>query len=393
MYKYDSRQIQKGDIFLCLPGGDAYIDQALANGASEIRKVSRNEMADIAHDFYHNPSQHLTVIGVTGTNGKTTVTQLVNQVLNKLGFKSYVQGTITHQLTTPESLDTAKSMASHLAQGGTHYVMEVSSHGIHQNRIKNIHFKVKLLTNITQDHLDYHGTFENYKNTKLSFMTPENGATVIMPEDFKKIDLGFTSRLKGRFNIENLKAAKAILMALGLSEEAIITHLSQASPPPGRFESITVGQPYSAIIDFAHTPDALENILSEASKMAKKEGGKVITLFGCGGNRDKTKRPLMAEIAEKFSNHIIITSDNPRDEAPSLIIADIVAGLTSPDLATCIEDRKMAIQYAISLAKPNDVVIIAGKGHEQYQIIGQNTFPFSDQEVTINAIKSQLEKA
>jgi UDP-N-acetylmuramoyl-L-alanyl-D-glutamate--2,6-diaminopimelate ligase len=213
-----------------------------------------------------------------------------------------------------------------------------------------------------------------------------------MPNEFKKIELGFPPHLKGGFNIENLKAAKSILMALGLSEDTIITHLSQSYPPPGRFESINLGQPFSVIIDFAHTPDALENILSEARKMAENEGAKVITLFGCGGNRDKTKRPLMAAIAQKFSDHIVITSDNPRDEAPSQIIAEIVSGLTSSDNVTTIEDRKIAIQYAISIAAPKDIVIIAGKGHEQYQIIGQNTFPFSDQEVTIKAIKSQIEK-
>lgn len=393
MYSYDSRTIQKGDVFLCLPGGEIHIQTALKNGASEVLSVTRSEMAKIAHSAYGNPSKTLTVIGVTGTNGKTTVTQLVNDVLNKVGFKSCVQGTITHQLTTPESLDTAKAMATHLQNGGTHYVMEVSSHGIHQDRIKEIHFKVKLLTNITQDHLDYHGTFEAYQAVKLSFMANTPETISIMPEDFQKIDLGFTPHLKGRFNLDNLKASKAILLALGMSQEEIITHLSTSPPPPGRFETLSLGQPYTVIVDFAHTPDALENILTEAKLMADHDGGKVISVFGCGGNRDTGKRPKMGAISEKWSHTTIITSDNPRDENPQDIIADILNGIQSKLNAIVIEDRKDAINHAISMAAPHDVIVIAGKGHEKTQISRGISLPFSDQDTASQAIKNQLKRA
>jgi UDP-N-acetylmuramoyl-L-alanyl-D-glutamate--2,6-diaminopimelate ligase len=389
----DSRKIKQGDIFICLPGGEPYIQSALDKGASKVLKMTREELASFAKQEFNNPSQKLFVIGVTGTNGKTTVTQLVGQVLEKAGYFPYVSGTLSSELTTPESIDIQRKMAEHLANGGTHFVMEVSSHSIAQHRILGIDFDVKLLTNITQDHLDFHKSFENYRNIKMQFLS-KAGITketvAIYPEDYKKEAVPFVPQLLGGFNYKNIQAALSILKHCDICNSNIYDYLSKAKAPPGRFEIVSEGQDFIVIVDYAHTPDGLENILLESSKLAAENSGKLITVFGSGGDRDRGKRPQMAEIAEKYSNHVLVTQDNPRGESEQQIIDDILQGFSKKTEFSVFMDRKEAVKHAITLATTNDVVVIAGKGHEEYQIFKNETIHFSDKEEAALAIKEKL---
>lgn len=387
MYQYDSRQIKPSDIYISLPGGEKYIPGALEKGAASYIKADRKKMAELANAYYDNPSQKLCVIGITGTNGKTTVAHLVGQALKKAGFNPYVQGTLTGKLTTPESLDTIRAMSEHLQNKGTHFIMEVSSHAIAQDRISGIIFHTKLLTNITQDHLDYHKTFEAYSQTKLSFMN-DNNPNRFLPETTERVPLRFASPLSGAFNYKNMQAAVQILKACGLNEAQIQDTLSNATPPPGRFETIDEGQGFKVIVDYAHTPDGLKNVLQEAQVLATKTHGKVRVLFGCGGERDRTKRPKMGTIAHHYADHIVITQDNPRSEDPAKIIEEILAGIPQTKIpCEVILDRKQAIQHIINLAQDSDIVMIAGKGHETHQIINGKTLPFDDREEVRNALK------
>ncbi|MFC1617514.1 Mur ligase family protein [Candidatus Margulisiibacteriota bacterium] len=390
MYQYNSKLITKNDIFICLPGGEAYIDDALARGATKVLKMGREEMAELAASHFGHPSEKLTVIGITGTNGKTTVTNLIGQALLKAGFTPFVLGTINANLTTPESLDIQRIMAEHLANNGTHFIMEVSSHGIAQKRIHCIDFDLKLLTNITQDHLDFHKTFENYKKTKLSFMN-DSECIKIFPQDYKNIKLDFPNPLLGNFNHENMQASVLSLQKLHISASIISKALSRATSPPGRFENISCGQNFLVIVDYAHTPDGLEKILKTAKDLAKNKQNKLITVFGCGGDRDRGKRSKMGKITSQLSDFFIITKDNPRTESQAQITSDILQGI--PDSIQnyeIIEDRKKAIKFAIKKAQTNDVVIIAGKGHENYQILNSGTIHFDDREEVRCAIKERL---
>jgi len=342
--------------------------------------MNRIELAEFSREYYQNPSQKLKVIGVTGTNGKTTVTHLVNQALNTMGYKSTVLGTINASLTTPESLDIQALMAEHLASGGTHFVMEVSSHGIAQQRIHGIDFAIKALTNITQDHLDFHKTFENYKNTKLNFMKDGNGLK-IYPEDYKKLKITFPTLLLGDFNQDNLKTTMAILQQLGFSDQDVKISLKNAYAPIGRFEKIDKGQPFLVIIDYAHTPDGLENVCKTAKDICEKQQGKLLLLFGCGGDRDRGKRPQMAAIASKYADFFIVTDDNPRTEDPKQIFSDILSGLDpAANNYLAIHNRKIAIKALIKKAKEDDIVLITGKGHETYQVFKHKTIHFDDHE-------------
>ncbi len=387
MYQYDSRQIKPSDIYICLPGGEAYIPEALEKGASSYIAADRKKMADLANTYYDNPSKKLCVIGITGTNGKTTVAHLVGQALKKAGFNSYVQGTLTGKLTTPESLDTIRAMSEHLKNKGTHFIMEVSSHAIAQDRIAGITFHAKLLTNITQDHLDYHKTFEAYAETKLSFMNDKK-PNRFLPEITEITPLPFPSPLPGVFNYKNMQAAVQILASCGLNETQIQDALSNATSPPGRFETIDEGQQFKVIVDYAHTPDGLQNVLQEAQVLAEKTHGKVRVLFGCGGERDKTKRPKMGSIAHQYADHLVITQDNPRSEDPTKIIEEILEGIPQTEKPyEIILDRKQAIQHIINLAQNSDIVMIVGKGHETHQIINGKTLPFDDREEARIALK------
>lgn len=336
-----------------------------------------------------HPSEDLFVIGVTGTNGKTTVSYLIGEVLKSAGYKPFVLGTLNSgnkDLSTPESLDISKFMRTHLDQGGTHFVMEVTSEGIDQARILGIDFNIKILTNITQDHLDYHKTFKNYEKVKLGFMN-EGDAYKIYPNVFEKISIDFTTQLLGNYNLLNIKAATSALQHMGISEESIRRTLSSCSPPRGRLESVDKGQPFMVLIDYAHTPDSLQNVLSTVKSIALERNGRLLVLFGCGGNRDRGKRPKMGKIAGDIADFMVITDDNPRSEDGQIIMSEILSGV-DPDFHdyVLIQNRRSAIEYIINKSQSRDVVILIGKGHETYQVLKSETIHFDDREEAENAI-------
>ncbi|WLE98807.1 MAG: UDP-N-acetylmuramoyl-L-alanyl-D-glutamate--2,6-diaminopimelate ligase [Candidatus Electrothrix communis] len=352
---------------------------------------------NISHllDPSEHPSHKLYVIGITGTNGKTTVAHLLGEVLTAAGCKPFVLGTLNSgnkDLSTPESLDILKFMQDHLDQGGTHFVMEVTSEGIDQERIKDIDFDLKLLTNITRDHLDYHKTFRKYEVVKLNFMN-EGEAHKIYPEDFSETPVDFATQLVGDFNLLNIKAAITALRHVGISEKYISGTLSSCGPPRGRMENVEAGQKFMVLIDYAHTPDALEKALLTVKKVAKHRKGRLLLLFGCGGNRDCGKRIQMGRIAGEISDFFVITDDNPRLEESQSIMDEIVKGI-NPDFHdyVLIQDRKKAIEFIINKSENNDVVILAGKGHETYQVLKTETIYFDDQEEVTKAIVHRLTK-
>ena len=384
----DSRQIQPGDTFICLPQGKSFIEDAKARGASEILTLSRKEMAHYAAKHFEHPSKHLTVIGVTGTNGKTTVTYLLHALLSQLGHQTALSGTLNKSLTTPNAIDIQSDMAQHLNNGGTHYVMEVSSHGIDQDRVAHIDFDVVCLTNITQDHLDYHDSFYAYQACKESFMKTNGRLASIYPQDFLSIQLPVKNPLLGSYNQKNLQAIVAIYRALGYRDDDMAPYLSTLKSPPGRFDPVNCGQPFHVIIDYAHTPDALKNVLITARELIK-DRGQLICVFGCGGDRDRSKRPQMGAIASTFSDHIILTNDNPRNEDPQQIIKDIQSGITSHSKFKLILDRETAIKTAINDASPNDVILIAGKGHENYQLLSTGRIDFDDAVIATQYLKEK----
>jgi UDP-N-acetylmuramoyl-L-alanyl-D-glutamate--2,6-diaminopimelate ligase len=386
MYQFNSRKINSGDVYICLPKGEGYIQDAYKKGAVGVWKTTRKSMASLANNLFKNPSSELRVLGVTGTNGKTTVVHMVTQALNYFGENSVSLGTLNSPLTTPESLDIQRLLREHRDKGGTYFVMEVSSHAIAQNRVSDISFFCRALTNITQDHLDFHGTFESYKNCKHSFLTCTDSHTVL-PDDYMTLNIPRATQFLGEFNTRNSQCAAAILQHCGYTLSQIEDAFNNISPPPGRFEPISMGQPFEVIVDYAHTPDGLENVCQEAKKIAEKSRAKLITIFGCGGDRDRAKRPLMAAVAETYSDQIIVTQDNPRTEDPSQIIDDILKGFHSNTVFYIVEnDRASAIKIAISQAQPGDVVLIAGKGHEDYQIIGHKKIHFDDRKVAQKAL-------
>lgn len=343
--------------------------------------------------LHAHPSQDLYVVGITGTNGKTTVSYLIGEVPEAAGYKPFVLGTLnsgSKDLSTPEALDISKFMRTHLDQGGTHFVMEVTSEGIDQGRVLGIDFDIKILTNITQDHLDYHETFERYEKTKLDFMS-EGGAHKIYPAGFQNAPLDFVPLLLGNFNLLNIKAATCALRHIGISENHIQTTLSSCHAPRARMESVVRGQPYMVFIDFAHTPDSLENVLATLKDVASKRKGRLLALFGCGGNRDRGKRPLMGKIASEIADLLVITDDNPRYEDSQRIRAEILGGI-NPEFHhyVSIQSRKTAIEFIINQSRPNDVVILAGKGHETSQITRSKTAHFDDREEAASAILIRL---
>jgi UDP-N-acetylmuramoyl-L-alanyl-D-glutamate--2,6-diaminopimelate ligase len=355
--------------------------------------MTPKELAVYAHSHYGNPSESLYVIGVTGTNGKTTVSYLIGEVLKAAGFSPFVLGTLNSgntDLSTPESIDIVRLMRTHLDQGGTHFVMEVTSEGIDQLRVSGIDFDIKLLTNITQDHLDYHKTFENYQAVKLGFMR-DGDAKKIYPKHFKHEPIDFTTLLLGDFNLLNIKAATSVLRHMSINEICIQKVLSSCPSPRGRLENIEKGQDYMVIIDYAHTPDAMKNVLTTVKKIADSRNGRLLVLFGCGGNRDRGKRPKMGKIASEIADILVITDDNPRSENSLLIMDNVVKGISSEfkDF-TLIQNRKAAITTIINRSKNNDVVILLGKGHETYQILALETIHFDDKEEVSEAIAARL---
>jgi UDP-N-acetylmuramoyl-L-alanyl-D-glutamate--2,6-diaminopimelate ligase len=458
--QYDSRRVEHGDMFVAIPGtvtdGHKFIDNAIAQGArvvvverddvrpdalfmhANVAKIlvpdARAALATMAANYYQHPSHRLRLIGVTGTNGKTTTTYLIKSVLEAAGHTVGVIGTIQYLIgpevipathTTPESLDLNRLLDLMVKRGCTAAVMEVSSHALVQNRTRGLRFEAGIFTNLTQDHLDFHGSMERYFEAKrilfeqlddtaaavtnaddeygpnmvsgvrarvMSYGTSA-GADIAASEIKMSIQgiqmivtrkgraMSVTSPLTGRFNVENILAAYGGGVALGIPDEQIVAGIERAAPVRGRFEQIVSSAGWTAIIDYAHTPDALENVLSTIQDLLKGAGqGKIITVFGCGGNRDKDKRPKMGRIASTMSAVTIVTSDNPRNEEPQSIIHQIIAGVVPGKTVYTEVDRRRAIVKALLLAEPGDVVLVAGKGHEDYQVVGDTKHHLDDRE-------------
>ncbi|WP_319370119.1 UDP-N-acetylmuramoyl-L-alanyl-D-glutamate--2,6-diaminopimelate ligase [uncultured Ilyobacter sp.] len=453
--EYDSRKVKEGDVFVALEGsafdGHRFIDMAVENGAKAIigsREIDvkhevtyivvndlRQQLGIIASNFYHWPQKKLEIVGITGTNGKTTTTYLLEQILgedkvSRIGTVEYKIGNeiIPASNTTPESLDLIKICRKSIDRGIKYLIMEVSSHALEMGRVEVIEFDVAAFTNLTPEHLDYHKDMEEYfgAKRKLFSKTKKAGNTVFNVDDphgkrlfdefggisygiesgdlratmmsrtlkTQKIKLSFENfkreldiKLQGKFNVYNLLTAVGVAMRLGLSMEKIMNKLENLGSAPGRFECIEGGQDFMVIVDYAHTADALENILAALSEIKLE---KIITVFGCGGDRDPSKRKPMAETAEKMSDIVIVTSDNPRTEDPNKILEEVSKGLSSLKHSFLEIDRERAIEKAVIMARKNDIVLIAGKGHEDYQIIGREKIHFDDKEIALKYIKNKI---
>ncbi len=463
---YHSAKVKKGNLFFALPGtrshgweyaGEAYENGALAIVVGEeaphlnvpcIRvKDVRLAIALMANVFYNYPSRKLRLVGVTGTNGKTTTTYLINALFQNKGFVSGLLGTVNYKIdgeilsplsTTPEASDLQELFDYMLQKNASHAVMEVSSHALEWHRVAGCEFDIAVLTNITQDHLDFHRDFEAYLAAKAKLFSQMGGsfskegrprAAVINKDDphYDHIasripiqqlsyavkqpadvyaenpvidldgcrftaktfagDIDLELKLRGMFNIYNSLAAIAVGLAEGMHLEEIKQSLESVEGVPGRFEQVECGQDYLVVVDYAHTADSLENVLKTARDLLNN--GKLITVFGCGGDRDRGKRPLMGEVAGKYSDKCIITSDNPRTEDPEDIVQDILEGLEKEGSGGDYEialKRDEAIGRAIKIAKKGDIVLIAGKGHEDYQIFKDETISFSDRKIAAEYI-------
>ena len=450
--RYDSRLVQDGDLFVALKGvqadGHRFIDKAIQNGVKVIvvedwqnnlpEHVYQIQVADthealavMASNFYDNPSKQLHLVGITGTNGKTTTATLAYKLFQKAGYKAGLLSTVailidgeTHPAThtTPDPLMINYYLNEMLQKGVTHAFMEVSSHGIDQKRTAGLDFDGGVFTNLTHDHLDYHETFINYRDTKKQFFDQlnkdafalvnaddKNGLFMLQntqarkltyalknPADYKAkiLEQNFSGmlldinnmdvwvRLVGKFNAYNILAVYGIADQLGLEPFDILKILSDLQSVAGRFELILSPEGKIAIVDYAHTPDALENVLKTINDIRPKNTEKLITVVGAGGNRDKSKRPEMAEVAARLSDTVIFTSDNPRDEEPDDIIDDMEAGVPGEHYKKTlrITDRRQAIRAAAQLANTGDIILIAGKGHEDYQIVKGQKSHFDDRE-------------
>ncbi|NJM93404.1 MAG: UDP-N-acetylmuramoyl-L-alanyl-D-glutamate--2,6-diaminopimelate ligase [Cytophagales bacterium] len=449
---FDSRQAGPGSLFVALRGtkvdGHGYINQVVEAGASAVVceelptrmdaavayvqvPSSAEALARIAANFYENPSERLTLVGITGTNGKTTTVTLLYQLFARLGYNCGMLSTVRNLIknqeypathTTPDPVQLNALMAQMLAQGCTHCFMEVSSHALAQRRVYALDFDVAIFSNITHDHLDYHGTFDEYirakkrlfdelgpKATALTNLDDKRGWVMLqntkaskktyalkMMADYKGRVISNTLqglemdvdgreawfRLIGDFNAYNLLAAYSVGVLLGEKPEDVLTQLSMSVKIRGRFEYIQSKGKITAIIDYAHTPDALENVL-QTIKNFRTGIEQVITVIGCGGNRDKTKRPMMAEVACRLSDRVILTSDNPRDEEPEDILADMEKGVSVSNYKKMLKivDRREAIKTACALTQKNDILLVAGKGHETYQEIKGVKHDFDDRVV------------
>ena len=449
----DSRQVAYGTLFIAVKGtahdGHAFIPQVVKAGAEVIVCERIPEAADtsvtwvevanssqalgvIAHTFFDHPTRELKLVGVTGTNGKTTTATLCYQLFTALGYPTGLLSTIENRIlkevlpathTTPDPVQLNRILRQMVDAGCSHAFMEVSSHAAHQHRIAGLEFSGAVFTNITHDHLDYHGTFDNYIAAKKMFFDalPASAFALVNADDKRasvmlqntkadtrrfsvKSDGDFTcriianeitglqlkldgeefhSRLTGEFNAWNLLAVYSVARLLDLSKQEALPALSALGKVNGRFEVLRAAeQNLTAVVDYAHTPDAVEKVLETLRGMLHKQQG-IITVIGCGGDRDKTKRPLMAAAAAKWSTQVVLTSDNPRTEDPALIIRDMENGLDEEMRrhTLSIADRKEAIRTAIKLSRPGDVVLVAGKGHETYQEIMGVKHPFDDKQV------------
>ena len=483
---YRAQDVKQGGMFAAIQGqvtdGHDYIDVALANGAAVITtqkpvdrdsiiievEDTRKALSAMSAAFYGNPSEDLFLIGITGTNGKTTTAYLIESILLKAGFRVGVTGTVNYRysgkifnspVTTPESLDLHRILAEMLNQGITHVVMEVSSHAIDQHRIANCWFDVGVFTNLTQDHLEYHGDMDSYWSCKKRLFTenlmsgPKKGRSlavincddtrgkelaqslmhkrsqlqihqvsdkVIQPKMVRldaggiegrlstiKGDFDFKSSLVGKHNLKNIISATGVGISLNLPLDVIKRGIEDLTRIPGRLEAIPNTAGRFVYVDYAHTPDALENVLSSLRSMAQ---GRIICVFGCGGDRDKGKRHQMGEIAGRLSDIAVVTSDNPRTEAPMDIIAQVLDGIRktsileydSADIDSLLNqdkgkkgyvvepDRKKGIELAVTISRADDIVLIAGKGHETYQIIGNKIVSFDDRKEAETALRKSL---
>ncbi len=452
---FDSRGLNGLSLFVAVNGtsvdGHLFIKKAEQNGAcaiicenlpKELTKSityikvpdSSEALSVIASNYYDNPSESLKLIGITGTNGKTTSASLLYDLFRLLGHKTGLISTVNirimHKIipathTTPDAISINRILREMLDHGCTHVFMEVSSHALDQNRTKGLFFDVGVFTNISRDHLDYHSSFDQYIECKKKLfdslsehshaivnfddlhgetMTNDSKAKIysyglreertfkgkMLENDISglsvEIDgIQLTSRLIGEFNVYNLLVAYSVANCLGEDPMTVLTLLSNIKAPEGRFEYFVSPSKITSIVDYAHTPDALENVLKTLNSLRKTDQ-KIITVFGCGGDRDKGKRPLMGNIASLYSDHVIVTSDNPRSEDPELINKDVLKGvkLNQQSKVLSITDRKEAIKVACSMAEKGDMILVAGKGHEKYQIKGAEKIHFDDLEILID---------
>lgn len=454
---FDSRQVKQGDLFIATRGtvvdGHEFIGTAIAQGATAVVcetlptempenvsfiqvKNSSEALGIIASNFYQRPSENLTLVGVTGTNGKTTIATLLYQLMRKLGFKAGLLSTVCNYVderpveathTTPDPLELNALLAEMVNAGCEYAFMECSSHAIDQRRIAGLRFRGGIFTNLTRDHMDYHKTVENYLKAKKRFfdnlpadafaltnIDDKNGLVMLQNTkadkqtysvrslaDFKTriLEEGFEGMLLemngheimmpfvGRFNASNLSAVFGAAVLLGFSEMEVLTQLSTLHAVSGRFETLRSPKGFTAIVDYAHTPDALDNVIGTINEIREGQGN-LITVVGCGGNRDKGKRPMMAKSAVTQSDRVILTSDNPRNENPQDILNDMLESvdIVNKRKVLVIADRREAIKTACMLAQPNDVILVAGKGHEDYQIINGIKHHFDDKEEIKKAI-------
>ncbi len=455
---YDSRKATQGSLFVCIVGyetdGHKYIEKAISSGVVAIvvqngsEHISipdgvaviycddtRKALAEISANFFDHPEKQLKVIGVTGTNGKTTVTTLIKSILEFEEKSVALIGTnaniingrvLPTERTTPESYELFELFAQMVKEGVEYVVMEVSSHSLELCRVWGIEFLVGAFTNLTQDHLDFHKTMENYKNAKGKIFSQskfglinnddEAGKEYVKKAacpavtfgiesdaDIRATDIKISARgvifnmnydgasykvrlgIPGKFSVYNALAALGCVISLGIPVNRAIEALTFAKGVMGRCETVYTNTDYTVIIDYAHTPDGLENIISTVREFCE---GRVITLFGCGGDRDRTKRPIMGRVAAELSDYCVVTSDNPRTENPAAIIEDIMVGVKEVACDyTVIENRREAIKFALSFAERGDCIILAGKGHETYQIIGKEKHHFDEREIIEDCLK------
>jgi UDP-N-acetylmuramoyl-L-alanyl-D-glutamate--2,6-diaminopimelate ligase len=425
--------VRPGALFCCVRGsrvdGHDLASDALAAGAAALLVDHplaldapqlvvadvRAALGPVAAAFWGDPSRDLAVVGVTGTAGKTTTTHLTAAVLSAAGRPCGVVGTLSGARTTPEAPELQALLAEHRRRGDAAVAMEVSSHGLDQHRVDATRFAVAVFTNLSPEHLDYHGTMEAYFAAKSRLFTPEftDRAVVCVDDDwgrrlfdalerrgdlelhsygladaagvelapggarFRWRGLDVALRLTGRFNVANALGAATAALALGVEPATIVRGLGAAPPVPGRFEPVEAGQPFTVLVDYSHKPDALEQALRSARELVGP-GGRLAVVFGAGGDRDAAKRPLMGEVAARLADRVVITSDNPRSEDPLAIIAAVEAGVPPGSSVATEPDRRRAIEAAVAAAGPGDVVLIAGKGHETTQTAGDRTVPFDD---------------
>jgi UDP-N-acetylmuramoyl-L-alanyl-D-glutamate--2,6-diaminopimelate ligase len=460
----DSRKVQPGALFFALHGakadGNTFVQDAIVRGGTAIAseapaprgfsakaawirvQEARKTLAIAAANFFDNPAEALQLVAVTGTNGKTTTTSLVDSIIKASGAKTGLFGTIEYHTpkgdyaapnTTPESVDLQGFLAEIRDSGGEYAVLEASSHALMMDRLWGCHFHAAVFTNLTREHMDFHKTFEDYFAAKRRLFEGTGAgapdvAVLNMDDEYgrqlrglakssisfglngtvdistKKFELSFSglaftahtpngklqveSRLVGKINVYNILAAIGAGQALGFSNSVIEQGIHNLESVSGRFQRVEAGQPFLVIVDYAHTDDALENLIKTARELNPK--GRVISLFGCGGNKDRTKRPVMGEVSGKLSDLTILTNDNPRQEDPLKIISDIVVGLQKTSGKYLIEpDREKAIGMAVDEAREGDIVLLAGKGHENYQVFADRTAPWDDREIAKKALRAR----